>query len=224
MRLAVLDMAGTTVADDGLVLDAVRRGLTAVRVPLDGPRFPALRRQAEATMDRATLTVFGDLLDGDMQLARRAAVAYEACLATAVAAGRIREIPGARAAIEMLRASGVAVALVCGVGPETRDAVIDALGWSGLVDVVLSPSDAGGRGMPDPALVLGAARRTEVELPDAVVAGDASAGILAAVRAGAGLAVGVRTGAHSEPVLRRAGAHAVIDSVADLPALLGLPG
>jgi phosphoglycolate phosphatase-like HAD superfamily hydrolase len=118
----------------------------------------------------------------------------------------------------------VAVALVCGFGPETRDAVIDALGWSGLVDAVLSPSDAGGRGIPDPALVLGAARRTEVELPDAVVAGDASAGILAAVRAGAGLAVGVRTGAHSEPVLRRAGAHAVIDSVADLPALLGLPG
>jgi phosphonatase-like hydrolase len=195
-----------------------------VHVPLDGPRFPALRRQAEATMDRATLTVFGDLLDGDMHRARRASVAYEACLVAAVAAGRIREIPGARAAIEMLRAEGLAVALVCGFGPETRDAVIAALGWTGIVDAVLSPCDADGRGLPDPALVLGAARRTEVELPDAVVAGDASAGILAAVRAGAGLAVGVRSGAHSEPVLRRAGAHAVIDSVADLPALLGLPG
>lgn len=42
------------------------------------------------------------------------------------------------------------------------------------------------------------------------------------LRAGAGLVVGVLSGAHDEEELWDAGAHAVIDSVADLPELLGL--
>jgi phosphoglycolate phosphatase-like HAD superfamily hydrolase len=56
-----------------------------------------------------------------------------------------------------------------------------------------------------------------------VAAGDATSGMLAARRAGAGLTVGVLSGAHRAGPLRAAGADALIDSVADLPALLGLP-
>ena len=52
MQLAVLDLAGTTMADDGLVLAAFRAGLRAARVRVDGPCYPALDRQARATMDR----------------------------------------------------------------------------------------------------------------------------------------------------------------------------
>ncbi|MEU3513672.1 hypothetical protein ABZ733_38795, partial [Streptomyces longwoodensis] len=40
------------------------------------------------------------------------------------------------------------------------------------------------------------------------------------LRAGAGLVAGVRTGAHDARTLRAAGAGHVLDSVADLPALL----
>ena len=47
--------------------------------------------------------------------------------------------------------------------------------------------------------------------------------IIGAVALGVALTVAVRGGAHSEPRLRAAGADIVIDSVADLPALLGLP-
>ncbi len=216
-------MAGTTVTDDGVVLEALCAGLRAVRIALEGPRFPALRRQAEATMDRSTITVFGELLDGDMHRARRANAAFEACIAEQVQAGRLREVPGAWDAMCTLRAEEVAVALSSGFAPGVQDAMVTALGWEDMIDLVLCPADVDGRGLPDPAMLLAAARRFDACPAEVVVAGDATADMVAARRAGAGLAIGVRSGAHQERALRAAGADAVIDSVADLPALLGLP-
>ncbi|MHC8505602.1 HAD family hydrolase [Pseudonocardia artemisiae] len=132
----------------------------------------------------------------------------------------LREVPGARAALCALRAEGVAVALSSGFAPGVRDALAAALGWEDMIDLVLSPAEVGGYGLPDPAMPLAAARRFDVGPGEMVMAGDATADIVAARRAGAGLAIGVRSGAHHEPALRAAGADAVIDSVADLPALL----
>lgn len=223
VRLAILDLAGTTMVDDGLVLDAVRTGLRAVRVRVDGPRYPALDRQARATMDRSTLTVFGELLDGDMYRARRANEAFEESVCEAVRGGRVREVPGAGAAMAAIRDAGLSVALICGFGPALRDRLVEALDWGAQVDVLLSPADVAGQGLPDPAVVHAAARLCDVPADQVTVAGDSTADIEGAVRAGAALAVGVRTGAHSEPRLRAAGADTVIDSVIDLPALLGLP-
>ncbi|MBP2369141.1 HAD family hydrolase [Pseudonocardia parietis] len=223
MQLAVLDLAGTTMSDDGLVLAALRHGLRAARVRVDGPRYPALDRQARATMDRSTITVFGELLDGDMYRARRAHAAFVEYLSAAAADGRVHPVPGAGEALDALRDAGMVIALTCGFDPELRDRLVAALGFTGRVDVLLSPADVDGRGLPDPDLLHAAARRAGADTSRTAVAGDATAGIDAAVRAGAGLAVGVRGGAHGEPRLRAAGADAVIDSVADLPALLGLP-
>jgi phosphoglycolate phosphatase len=54
-----------------------------------------------------------------------------------------------------------------------------------------------------------------------VVVGDTSSDVASGLAAGAGLVVGVLTGAHSEKTLTDAGADVVIASVADLPELLG---
>ncbi|ANY08646.1 HAD family hydrolase [Pseudonocardia sp. HH130630-07] len=211
-------------ADDGLVLAAFRAGLRAVRVRVDGPCYPALDRQARATMDRPALTVLGELLDGDMYRARRAHAAFSEYLAAAADEGRVRPVEGAPQALDALRDAGLQVALTCGFDPELRDRLIAALDFTARADAVLSPADVDGRGLPDPDLLQAAARRAGTGPEQVAVAGDATAGIDAAVRAGAGLAVGVRGGAHGEQRLRAAGADAVIDSVADLPSLLGLPG
>ncbi|GAY10499.1 HAD family hydrolase [Pseudonocardia sp. N23] len=223
LRLALLDLAGTTVCDDGLVLDAVLAGLGAVRVPSAGPRFPALRRQAEATMDRASLSVFGDLLDGDMCRARHADAAFAARLRTRMADGVLREVPGATSAIAALREAGIAVGLSSGFEPTLHADIVAALGWTGLADVTVCPADVDGRGLPDPAMLLTAAARVDAGPADVVTAGDATSAMVAGRRAGAGLTVGVLSGAHRAGPLRAAGADAIVDSVADLPALLGLP-
>ena len=223
LRLALLDLAGTTVCDDGIVLDAVLAGLGAVRVPSAGPRFPALRRQAEATMDRASLSVFGDLLDGDMCRARHADAAFAARLRVRLAEGLLCEVPGATTTMTLLREAGISVGLASGFEPSLHTEIVDALGWTELVDVTVCPADVDGRGLPDPAMLLTAAARIDAEPADVVTAGDATSAMVAGRRAGAGLTVGVLSGAHRAAPLRAAGADAIVDSVADLPALLGLP-
>ena len=52
-----------------------------------------------------------------------------------------------------LRDAGIRVCLATGFSPSTRDAIIDELAWGGLIDLALSPADAG-RGRPWPDLPL----------------------------------------------------------------------
>ena len=127
-----------------------------------------------------------------------------------------RPIDGAEDAIRELRAVGLKVALTTGFSPDTRDAVLDALGWRGIADAALSPADAG-RGRPFPDMILTAALRLGVtDVRDIAAAGDTTSDVLAGLRAGARISAGVLTGTHRE----FPGATHVVGSVAEIPALV----
>ena len=111
--------------------------------------------------------------------------------------------------------------LTTGFAPSTRDALLDALGWRGEVDLALSPADVG-RGRPAPDLVLGAMARLGVADPAAVaVVGDTVSDLEAGRAAGAGAVIGVLSGAHDEAGLGAASPTAVIADVTGLLAVLG---
>ena len=85
------------------------------------------------------------------------------------------------------------------------------------------PAADAGRGRPHPDLPLTALLRTETTSVDAmIVVGDTASDMQSGCRAGAGLVVGVLTGAHDEEQLTDAGAEEVLDSIVELPELLGL--
>ncbi|MDR2620013.1 MAG: HAD hydrolase-like protein, partial [Propionibacteriaceae bacterium] len=116
----------------------------------------------------------------------------------------------------------IKVALTTGFSPETRDELLDALQWRSLVDLALSPSDVG-RGRPYPDLALGALLKLGgTRVSRLVTVGDTVADVESGLAAGAGLVVGVTSGAHSHSALRAAGAHVVLASIAELPNLLGV--
>src|SRR5690606_27449434 len=122
-----------------------------------------------------------------------------------IAESGAEEIPGAGDAIRALKETGLRVALTTGFAPVTRDALLDALGWHDLVDLALSPIDAG-RGRPAPDLVLTALLRTGATSVDAVaVVGDTASDVLSGRRAGAGFVGGVLSGAHDRATLSSAG-------------------
>ncbi|MEZ3160608.1 phosphonatase-like hydrolase [Microbacterium sp. BWT-B31] len=221
IELVVLDMAGTTVQDDGVVERAFERAAerTSVAERMPWPDALAYVRQ---TMGQSKIDVFRHLSGGDEQLAAAGAAAFEDAYAEIVADGGAREIPGARALIEDLRDAGRSVVLTTGFAPATRDAILASLGWTGLADAALSPIDAG-RGRPAPDLVLAALLRTRTsEVASVAVAGDTTSDIASGLAAGAGIVVGVRSGAHSASALRAAGAHAVLDDVTGLRAIPAL--
>jgi len=222
VELVVLDIAGTTVRDDGVVERAFERAAVETGVAERMPWAEALD-YVRRTMGRSKIDVFTHLAGGDIPRAEEATAAFERAYADLIATEGVEPIPGARETLEALRAAGLSVVLTTGFAPATRDAILDGLGWRPLVDAALSPVDVG-RGRPAPDLVLTALLRTRASgVASLVVVGDTTSDIASGRAAGAGLVVGVLSGAHGRDALAGAGADAVLDDVAGLPELLGLP-
>ncbi len=218
-ELVVFDMAGTTVLDDGVVEKAF--SLAAERADLSKlPREDALAYVRE-TMGQSKIEVFRALSDSESQ-AQEANQHFEDAYRELIEADGVEAVPGAEDLIRSLRDNNVSVALTTGFSPETRDALLTALGWNDLVDIALSPSDVG-RGRPFPDLALTALLKTGASSVESmIIVGDTASDIRSGLAAGASLVVGVLTGAHDEETLMDAGAHRVVESVTSLNKILAL--
>ncbi len=210
-RLACLDMAGTTVRDEGAVEAAFGDALHAGGILPGTPAAAEASAMVRATMGWSKADVFAALLPpGD---AARATAEFARAYEASIAAGGAEPLPGALRVLRQLRARGVLVCLTTGFAPSTRDALLAALAWEGEVDLALSPADVG-RGRPAPDLILGAMARLGVGDPGTVaVVGDTVSDLEAGTRAGAGAVVGVLTGAHDEASLARAPHTAIVPDV-----------
>ncbi|WP_406387560.1 phosphonatase-like hydrolase [Streptomyces sp. NBC_00211] len=220
-NLVVLDMAGTTVADGGLVERAFERAAERLGVEPGTADHQAKLQYVRDTMGESKISVFRHLF-GTEELARRANSAFEEAYGELVDGGLIAPVPGARETIEKFRADGRTVVLTTGFARVTQDAILDALGWLGLADLTLCPADAGGRGRPHPDMVLAAFLRTGAvdDVRDVVVAGDTAYDMVSGRRSGAAIVAGVLTGAHDRAVLTEHGATHVLGSIAELPQVL----
>jgi phosphonatase-like hydrolase len=211
VELICFDMAGTTVLDNGLVLEAFRRTIEDLKVS------PGEAASAEAyvieTMGQSKIEVFTALFG------ERATVANDAFERNFVESAQelgVSEIPGARSTVETLRDVGIQVALTTGFSPTTREVLIDVLGWGDLFELRVSPADAG-RGRPAPDMLWWCALQSQITAASSLmVVGDTAADMVSGLRAGAGYCVGVLSGNDDQERLIANGADDVIDSVVDL--------
>lgn len=226
-RISVLclDMAGTTVHDGNSVMDAFATAIASRNLPVR--EYNSAMKYARATMGQSKIEVFRHIL-GDEEEARAANAAFEKHYAGAVAAGDIAPMPGAEELFAACRDAGIRVCLATGFAPVTRDAILAALGWGSLVDLVLSPADAG-RGRPWPDMPLTALLRLGGgSVRELAVVGDTPADVESGLRAGAGLVAGVLSGDSARAELTAVpaatglpGTPLILDSVADLFPHLG---
>jgi len=215
-----LDMAGTTIRDDNTVIEAFAAALSSRTLPVRD--FNGGMQYARATMGQSKIEVFRHIL-GAEEAAQEANAVFEKHYAGAVADGGISPMPGAEELFAACRDAGLKVCLSTGFSPLTRDTIIAALGWAPLVDLVLSPADAG-RGRPWPDMPLTALLRLGGgAVSSLAVVGDTPADVEAGLRSGAGLVVGVLSGdcgrAELEAVSAATGLPGpplILDSVADL--------
>jgi phosphonatase-like hydrolase len=220
LELVVLGLAGTTVEDDGLVERAFGIAAAAAGIGDTLEERDSALEYVRETMGQAKIAVFRALTTDEDQ-AQHANAEFESAYAALAEGDELRPVAGADELIHLLRASGVKVALTTSFSRTTTDAVLGALGWEDIADITLTPAEAG-RGRPYPDLPLTALLRTRAtSVEGMVVVGDTASDIVSGIAAGAGLVVGVLTGAHDEETLLEAGADVVIQSIADLPSLLG---
>lgn len=220
VALVVFDMAGTTVQDDGLVVASFLAADEAVGLSASAEERAAMIDYAKATMGQSKIVVFRHLARGDEAKAQAANAVFERSYQEMVLGGRISPIPGAEAAFQWLREHDVKIALTTGFARTTQHAILDALGWREVADVVLCPGE-GIRGRPYPDMPLTALLRAEAaSVGSMVVVGDSVSDIASGLAAGAGESIGVLSGAHDRARLESAGATSVLSSVAELPAHL----
>jgi phosphoglycolate phosphatase len=218
--LVALDMAGTTVSDDGVVMQAFDRALEAVGGVAGADAVGDPGEFVLRTMGQSKIEVFTTLFGGDGDKAATANAAFEAAYEAAVDRGEISALPGAAELMARLRGAGVRVCLTTGFAPGTRDRILDVLGWRESIDLALSPGDAG-RGRPWPDMILTAVLRLGIgDVRAVAVAGDTASDLLAGWRAGAGIVAGVLTGAHGRPEFLAVPHTHILESVADLSGLV----
>ena len=215
VEMVAFDVAGTVLNDDGLVIAAFKNAFEATQPDLWPTHGAEWTQYAIDTMGQSKIHVFTELL-GDAEKAHTANVAFEESYVSEIAEVGAVPIAGAEDLFKYLRAKGVAIALTTGFSRSTLDTLLIELGWKDLIDISVTPGEAG-RGRPHPDMLQKAATTLGITNPASViVVGDTAADMQAAISFGAGQAIGVLSGAHDEHRLHDAGATSVINSVADL--------
>ena len=212
-RLAVFDMAGTTVDDriNGVPLvlksydDAFRN---------HGVEVPMMVLNAHRGRDKRT--VIGEL-GGDK--ADEIYVDFIGFLKGNIS--EIREMEGAPGAFKQLKEKGVKTVVSTGFPVEIAEPLVEHLGWvkDGLVDS-WTCSELAGASRPDPAMIIDSMERYDVEDPGAVIkVDDTMKGIEEGQNAGV-YTIAVLTGTQSIQQLDGAGPDTILRSVKDIPGHL----
>jgi len=216
IELVVCDMAGTTVRDAGQVPRAFTEALAAHGIPVTPQAINSLRGASKR------LAILSLVPEGEGREARAATVyaTFVQKLAE-VFSGTVEPVPGAADAIAALRRAGTQVALNTGFDRETTDLLLDALGWrQGVVDAVVC-GDEVAQGRPAPYMIFHCMEATGVsDVRRVANVGDTVLDLQAGHNAGVALNVGVLSGAHGRDQMQSAPHTHLLNSVADLPALV----
>jgi len=223
IKLVVLDVAGTTAQDDGLVVEAFQ-----IAMEPTNPTPEELSEMTEyvlATMGQRKIDVFTHLCKGDSEAAFEAHERFVTSYTDLVAEGLLKEFDGVSEFFRELRKRGIGIGITTGFPREILDPIIFELGWADLIDTSVAASEvAAGRPAPDMIFrsieLYNAAKGLEVKPEEVAVAGDTESDMKAGVAAGAAVVLGVTSGAHSEAELRATGASEVSSTVLTLLTLI----
>ena len=157
---------------------------------------------------------------GDAEKAFQANVAFEEAYVNEVAEQGVSEIPGTLELFATLREKGIPIVLTTGFSRSTLNVLLTELGWFDIVDLTVTPDEAG-RGRPHPDMLQFAAQKVNAPSPEfSLVVGDTASDMKSGVAYGSKYIFGVLSGAHSHEQLIAGGATSVVNSVADIPSLL----
>jgi len=216
LELMIFDMAGTTVKDDNQVPQAFTAALAAHDVEVTPQQIQNLRGASKRQAIAALLPSGADL---ELRTGR-VYDSFREQLAQRFQ-GTAREVPGAAAVIAHLRGRGLRVALNTGFDRDTTRMLMQALAWPESMVDAIACGDEVEQGRPAPDLIRRCMALTGITSAAAVAnLGDTILDLRAGHAAGVRLNVGVLSGAHTREMLVAEPHTHLLQSIAELPALL----
>lgn len=225
IELVVFDMAGTTVHDGDAVRVCLMAALAGCGIQADPAAVDAVMGLPKPHAIRTLINQFGtpggkapadDAVDAVHDDFTRRMIAF---YSTDPA---VRAMPGAVAAFAVLRQAGVKIALDTGFFRPIVDVLLRRLGWraSGVIDADVT-SDEVPRGRPHPYMIRHLMNQLGVtEASKVVKVGDTQADLEEGTNAGCAMVVGVLTGSSTREQLAAWPHTHIVESVADVPALI----
>jgi len=233
-RLAVFDMAGTTVTDRHEVEAAFKKAcLQSGLEDVTDERIRALQGYSKKAVFRL---LWGERRPGETEeIETRASASYETfkqVLEDHYAAHPVSPTEGAMECFAFLRDRGIRIALTTGFYRRVTDLLLDQLGWlKGLdearvgtgPDRVIDFSISGEEvpeGRPAPDMIFRAMKVLGVSDSAAVLNfGDTPVDIQSGRNAGCGKVIALTNGTHTKEELEGRGADLLLDSLADFPGI-----
>lgn len=213
MRLVLFDIDGTLIDSHGFLTEVVRAAFEAEGLPV--PDTESRRRTVGLSLPEALRLLSG--LDGpalDALVAR-----YRSLFHAAPPEADAEPLyPGARDVVETLSAQPQTIlGIATGKGLRGVERVLGLHGLEAMFATCQTPDTNPSK--PHPGMVLSAMAETGCVLERTAVVGDTTFDIEMAVAAGVA-AIGVAWGNHPVADLRAAGAHAIVETFAELPPAL----
>ena len=223
VKLVVLDVAGTTANDGGLVVKAFQMAMADTQPSAE--KFASMTEYVIATMGERKIDVFMHLCNEDEQVAFAAHERFVISYTDLVAQGELVEFDGVSGFFRELRRRGIGIGITTGFPRAILDPIIYSLGWATLIDLSVAASEVD-QGRPAPDMIFRAldiynkAHGLDLHADQLAVAGDTESDMKAGVTAGAAIVLGVTSGAHSEMKLRATGASDISSTVLSLLTLI----
>jgi phosphonatase-like hydrolase len=219
LKLIVLDIGGTLIADHGEVPDAMLGAFARHGITVTPQEFSEWRGASKRGMVRHFVTrehksealiepIYADFTETVTK-------AYE----------KVQPIAGAEQALKELRAMDLILATTTGFDRPLTTAILARLGWPHYFAASVTSDDVS-EGRPAPYMLFRAMEAARINETQVVMAvGDTPLDLQAANNGSMGAAIGVYSGAATEDRLRKERNSGVLPSVAALPDLIhrGLP-
>ncbi|MBT8395812.1 MAG: HAD hydrolase-like protein [Gemmatimonadetes bacterium] len=220
VRLAVLDMVGTTIRSGDEIPASFREAFSSIGVELSDEAIATMRGRSKQEAITQLLLEHGVNAESLPEVSGTVYARFKRELREALRS-TAKPIPGSKEVFGFLKRVGTEVVLTTGLDHQTTQALIQGLGWEDVELTGVISGDDVLKGRPAPDLIHAAMELAKVEDPGAVlVVGDTTADLEAAAQAGVGWSVGVLTGAHSRVRLEPYPHSVILASVADLPRWL----
>lgn len=197
-KLVVFDMAGTTLKDDGGIVNrALRTTLSEAGIDVTPAEVNAVMGHPKPDAIAQLLTLPKD----DPQVGSLHQGFVDRMVRFYRSDPSVQEVDGTSLTFLKLRNAGVLLALDTGFSRMIANTVIDRLGWRSLLDASVT-SDEVPRGRPFPDMIDALRERLGVADPNTVAkVGDTPSDLLQGTAAGCGWVIGVTQGSHTQSQL-----------------------
>ncbi|RDY60058.1 phosphonatase-like hydrolase [Flagellimonas nanhaiensis] len=222
IKLAVFDMAGTTVNEDNVVYKTVQRALEigGFKVPLE----KVLELGAGKEKYKAIEDILNEEMNGAVSKEKMEEIylSFKRLLGEAYDQLEVAPYKGVEELFGILRSNQVKVVLNTGYDYRTAKTLVDKLGWEigKEVDALITADDVE-IGRPSSEMIDRAMEQFGIESAEQVLkAGDSVIDIEEGKNANCGMTVGVLTGAHTREQLVKANPTLILENLEELGKVL----